>query len=108
MEQNKELHPLTLLWLDRIQQEESLRFEDLRPYSKIQLRKSRSRKKFKKRYARYLSKRAFQAWIGAISATPMVITFIKTFDLNIDPQMVGQKLPGVSLYYLDFKYEQTN
>jgi hypothetical protein len=96
---------ITTIWLDKLQNNERLTISDLYPFSKINLKKRRNKKKFDKHYIRYVKKEIYQAYWGCLFAHPLVSSF-KFPELrecnNIEPI---NDSPNVELVYLDYKYE---
>jgi len=98
-------HPLISIWIAKISQGEALTVKDLYPFSKVSLKRKRMRKKFHKHYLRYVSNRTFQAWVGMTAVTPLVGSFQRIADFNLESEP-GEPGPEGKLYYLDYEYEK--
>lgn len=106
---NIEVHHLTRLWMIRMIKGEGLTFEDLMPYSKISLRRSRMRKKFLKNPHRYISDKTSQIWLGCIVGNFSGSIFSKSFAFGNGFSLVDEDpenpTPKGNLFYLDYEYD---
>jgi hypothetical protein len=100
-----ELHPLHIINYRKRLSGDTLKPEDLMAFSKVSLRRKRMRKKFAKRYSRYVSRNTFDAYIAILAINLMTRSFIGN-DLVSTSPMEG--LPTGKLYYLDYQYKSDN
>lgn len=100
MENNK----LTLKWLRKIQNGETINITDLYEFSKIKLKRNRIRKKFHKYYERYISEEIKKTYWGILFSTPLVNNFKKQMDFKLDVEPI-EGTPKVELIYIDYQYK---
>lgn len=100
------MHPLQVLGMEKIIQGEALSFEDLKKYSKINLRKKRNLKKFEKHYQRYVSRKIWEIYISSVIARPLLNSFKTYSQFDIPSVLPMEKLPKIALCYLNINYNQ--
>lgn len=92
-------------WFEKISRNEKITIEDLYEFSNIKLKRSRIRKKFRKYYERYVPKEICDTYRGILFASPLVNSFSKFLDFNLEPVEPSDDMPEIKLIYPDFNYE---
>lgn len=90
-------------WINKIQVGENINITDLYEFSKVNLKRSRMRKKFNKHYYKYISNKIAETYMGICVASPLVNGFKKMmdFDLKIEPML---ELPKGKIIYMNYQY----
>lgn len=99
---------LTSKWFGKLQKGETIGVSDLYEFSKVSLKRKRIRKKFDKKYHRYVSENIYEAYIGILFATPMIGSFQKILDFDIEIVPLTHSIGGNpvgKLLYTDHIYE---
>lgn len=94
------MHKLEKIWIDNIQNNNSLTINDLFEFSKINLKNKKNKKKFLKDYSRYIKKEVYDIYFGCQIATPLIRSFKLYSALNIKP--ISNVEPIIT--YFDIKH----
>lgn len=95
---------LEKIWLDKISNGDlTIGVSDLYQFSKIRLSKKRNRKKFNKKFYRYISDEISIGYLHCL----MESSLLKSFKLpDLDPILKEEGDPEPILYYFDYKYDE--
>lgn len=93
-------------WFEKLQKGDTISITDLYPFSRVRLKRSRMRKKFRKYYHRYISEEIQDTYWGILMSYPLVKTFKKQLEFNLDIVPMDDTLPKGELVYLDFNYQE--
>lgn len=91
-------------WLKKILNNENLEISDLFPFSKINLKKARSKKKFLKYYHRYVLEDVYKTYWGCLIATPLIRVYKSQAEFDIEPITPIESMPKAKIVYLDYQY----
>ena len=78
--------------------------DDLKPFSKINLKKKRNLKKFLKDPYKYVSDKVYKFSVCYNLTQPLTKSFKDTLDFEITPMSADPSIPQGKIYYVDFKY----
>ena len=95
---------LSAAWINKIVDGEKLTVSDLLPFSKINLRKARNKKKFLKHYYRYVTTEVGETYMGCLFVTPLVGLFKRQAEFKLDPIEPIYPAPKVKLVYFDYEF----
>lgn len=89
------------IWTSKLLIGETINIVDIYQFSKIRLKKKRSRKKFNKDYTRYVSEKIRLAYWGCLTSGVVYNTFKNISGFNLPDVEPMNGIPDIELVYLD-------
>lgn len=93
-----QVEKLNQIWLDKLSKNETINIKDLYQFSKINLKRKRFRKKFEKKYYKYISNELWDTYIGILLTIPIINSFKREINFEI-PLVDSINKPIGKLYY---------
>lgn len=102
------LHQIAETWINKINSGQLLSIVDLYPYSKINLKKAKNKRKFNKNYTRYVSE-TIRSTYWNVSTYSLAYNVGKQMsNFNLMPEVQNFELPKVDLKYFDVNVKLPN